>query len=404
MGNNDIRGDLFAARLLEADRMSTRFTVTETEAEKFSRGVVAGIIDRFGYGSLVRAAAKVEPKLSDVAIDPAEFRGCSLEDLARDCLDRRGLKSRGLLRERLFAEAFARRDTTSDFPILFENAMNKILLASYAIQPDSWSRFAAIKSVPDFRLASMYRAGSFGTLDKVNEGGEFTNKAIPDGEKLSISATTKGNIVTLTRHALLSDDLGAFVDLMAKLGRAARLSIESDVYALLSLNGGLGPTQSDSQPFFHSNRANVNSTGSAISVAGIDADASVMAAQRDPGSNEYLDLRPAVLVVARGLEGQAKVVNDAQFDPTDNKFQVPNSVRGLFRDVVGTPRITGTRRYLLADPNIAPAVAVAFIGGAQEPRVESAKGWRVDGTELKVSLDYGVAMLDPRGAVTNAGQ
>jgi hypothetical protein len=30
-------------------------------------------------------------------------------------------------------------------------------------------------------------------------------------------------------------------------------------------------------------------------------------------------------------------------------------------------------------------------------------GWRVDGAELKVRLDYGVAAVDFRGAITNAG-
>jgi hypothetical protein len=189
------------------------------------------------------------------------------------------------------------------------------------------------------------------------------------------------------------------------LGRAAGLSIEIDVYAQLLLNSGLGPTQSDAQPLFHANRANVG-TGSALAAAAIDADRVLMAKQRDPWGNEYLDLRPAILLVPVELGGQSRVVNDSQYDPDTvaNKSQMkPNLVRGLFRDVVDTPRLSGTRRYLFADPSIAPVFEVAFLEGQTAPVLESRDGWRVDGTEMRVRLDYGVAAVDYRGAVTNAG-
>jgi hypothetical protein len=43
-------------------------------------------------------------------------------------------------------------------------------------------------------------------------------------------------------------------------------------------------------------------------------------------------------------------INDAQYDPdTASKLQKPNKVRGLFDDMVGTPRLTGTRWFAFAD-------------------------------------------------------
>jgi hypothetical protein len=68
-----------------------------------------------------------------------------------------------------------------------------------------------------------------------------------------------------------------------------------------------------------------------------------------------------------------------------------------------TPRISGTRRYLFADPSIAPVIEVAFLDGQQEPVLETKDGWDVDGAEIKVRLDYGVGAVDFRGASTNAG-
>jgi hypothetical protein len=382
----------------------------DDEFSKWQRGAAAWLFQKAAVANTIARAQEAAPKhaaFRDVALDPGEFRGLSLVDLARESLERRGQKTRGLSRVDLVGKALTFRNgglnSTSDYAVLLENVMHKTLLASYATTPDSWTRFCAVGSVSDFRVHNRYRLGSFGVLDALNEHGEYKNKVIPDGEKATIAARTKGNIIGLTRQAIIDDDLGAFNSLATRFGRAAKLSIEVDVFDLIKQNGGLGPTQADGQPLFHANRANVGAAA-ALSVDALDADRVVMAIQKDPSGNEILDLRPAILLVPIGLGGQAKVLNDSQFDASvSNKFQVPNKVRGLFREIVDTPRLTGTRRYLLADPGTAPVLEVAFLDGQREPFMESHDGWRVDGTEWKVRLDYGVAAIDYRGAVTNAG-
>lgn len=391
-------------------RQHVRVEVGAEEGEKWKRGAGAWLIEKAGATQMVRDAKAKKPDhplLADVELQPGEFRGMSLIDLARDYLEQRGVKTRGMDRVRLVERAFMERagyQTTSDFAVLLENTLHKILLGAYATTPDTWSRWCGTESVTDFRDHPRYRLGSFGVLDALNEHGEFKNKQIPDGEKVSLAVGTKGNIIALTRQAIVNDDLGAFTGLAARLGRAGKLTIEVAVYALLGQNAGLGPNQADGQPFFHANRKNVNATGSAISVAGIDADRVVMATQTDPSGNEILELRPKVLLVPVGLGGEARVINDAQYDPdTANKLQRPNKVRGLFSDIVDTARLTGTRRYLLADPAIAPAFVVSFLNGQAEPVLETMEGWRVDGVEWKARLDFGVDEFDPRGAVTNAG-
>lgn len=386
---------------------NVRVQVTDDELDKFRRGASAWLLEKTGTRSIIeQAKAKGARGFETVELDPGEFRGLSLLDLARESLERRGERVRGMDKMSLVGKAFTARayQGTSDFGVLLESVLHKQLLGAYAIQPDSWSRFCKTDTVPDFRPSNRYRTGSFDVLDSLNEHGEFKNKAIPDGEKSTISVGTKGNIIAITRELVVNDDMSALSDLATRLGRAARLSIEVDVFALLAANGGLGPTMADGQPFFHASRGNVNDTGSALTVAGLDADRVVMASQRDPGNNEFLDLRPVAIVLPIGLGGEARVINEAQYDPGDNKFQKPNKVRGLFREVVDTPRLSGTRRYLFADPGIAPAIVVAFLEGQGEaPVLESKEGWRVDGVEWRVRLDYRAQAFDPRGAVTNAG-
>src|SRR5690606_12666188 len=101
-------------------------------------------------------------------------------------LERRGVKTRGMDKQTLAARALSYRgvftQSTSDFTVLLENTMHKVLQAAYATTPDTWRHFCAIGSVSDFRAHNRYRLGSFGRLDKTLENGEYKNKPIPDGE------------------------------------------------------------------------------------------------------------------------------------------------------------------------------------------------------------------------------
>jgi hypothetical protein len=376
------------------------------EHDKFLRGALNWLIVRSGLAALVAQADKVDVK----TIDPGEFRGMSLVDLARTTLERAGRSFRGFDKMNLVSEAFMLRATqsTSDFTTLLENTMNKVLQAQYSITPDTWRKFCNTSSNPDFRAANRYRWGNLSVLDSLSQTGEFLNKGLSDAEKATLTLATKGNIINLSRQMIVNDDMGAFTRLPMMLGRAAALSIEVDVYALLAQNAGLGPTLSDGLTLFHATHLNLT-TGAALAAAALDLDRVAMASQKEPNGNDFIDLRPAILVLPVGLGGAAKVINQSQYDPDTiaNKSQMkPNIVVGLFREIVDSPRVTAissTRRYLFADPSIAPVLEVAFLEGQDAPVMETKDGWRTDGAEMKVRFDYVAGAVDFRGAVTNAG-
>lgn len=362
----------------------------EDERDKFRASAVQSIMAR---SSVVGADGK--PVRAESA-NP--LRGHTLVDIARASLQRAGINASGMDRMQVVGAAFTQG--TSDFPILLENAMYRTLQGAYAIAPDTWTRFCARGSVVDFRINPRYRIGSLGNLDAKNELGEFKNKAIPDGEKASISVGTKGNLINLSREAIINDDLGAFIGLAAMLGRAAKRTVEADVYALLASN----PTLSDGIALFHATHGNLAGSGAAPSVTSVDAMRVAMLSQKDVSKNDFLDMRPAVVLAPVSLGGALRLVNQNEYDPsTSNKFQVANIVRGLFRDVVDTPRLSGTAWYSFADPQEAPVIEVAFLDGNDMPYLESQQGWSVDGTAWKVRLDFGVGAVDYRGAYLNPG-
>lgn len=387
-----------------------RIESIQDERDKRIRGVTAMVIARSGATDTIRQAQKSERfghLLKDVSTDPGEFRGMTLLDLAKDVLQRAGVNTRGMYPMEIARRALTLRSsgnqTTSDFSVLFENALYKMMLGAYATAPDTWRLWCATDTVSDFRDHPRYRNGSFGTADELPEGSEYKRKAIPDGQKVVLNTKTYGNKIGLTRQAIINDDMGSFTDLATRFGRMFGLTLEVNAYALLTANSGLGATF-NGQAFFHAQNSNINTTGSALGIAGIEADRHVLARQRDISANEYLDLRPAVLIVSTELGGTARTVNDMEFDDTDNKYHKPNRVRGLFRTVVDTPRLTGNRRYMLADPGVYPAFKMVFLEGGETPVLESQESWDIDGTEWKVRFDAKAVPFDPKCAVTNVGQ
>lgn len=386
----------------------------EDAREKFVRGASAALLMRTGYAQTIQEAKKVS-RLShhfqNVSIEPNEFGSMRMLDIARKSIEIRGGSTRGLYGEDLIRKALEYRsdqgfNTTSDFAVLLEAVPNKIFLAQYALAPVTWPLWAGRKSVTDFRTSGFYRPGTFGALDAVTEAGEIKHKNVPDGEKRTMTPGTKGNIIGITRRALVNDDLGAFTSLAAGLGLSAAFTVEADAFAMVTANSGLGLSY-DANPLFHSSRANIGPTG-AMSVTTWDGARAVMAKQKDPSANQFLALRPAVWLGPVELGGSAKQFNQSTTDPRDNKAQgISNIVQNMVGTIVDSPYLSASsdkRHYFLADPNLFPVFAVGFINGMEAPTIETYQSFNYDGVQMKIILDYGTAVLDYRGAVTCAGQ
>jgi ATP-dependent protease ClpP protease subunit len=365
----------------------------------FSVDTVLDARDKFRTG-IMNALLMKTGKLPQDGANP--YRGMSLLDVARQCLNQLNINSKGWDKRQIVAQAITQG--TSDFPVILENTLGKSLLEAYRIAPTTWQRWCKVINFTDFRPHKFYRSGSIGNLLPINELGEFHNLTISDGERESGTAGTKGGIINLSRQAIINDDLGVFTDLATQLGRTAARTVDADVYTLLTANSGAGPTMGDGTALFDATHANLAGTGTVITITSLDAARIAIRKQKDSSGNDYLDLIPAIWLGPVDISGLARVANEAQYDTeVSQKFQVPNRVRGLFRDVVDTPRLTGTAWYIFADPLDSATIGVGFLDGVQEPFLDQEVGFQVDGIAWKVRLDYGVCGLGWRGAYKNPG-
>jgi len=381
-----------------------RIEVGSDARDKFRRCATDWLIQRTGQAAAVVEAGRKRGQT--VKLDPGEAGGMTLLRLAEDCLLRAGVKTRGMNPLRIAELAFDTRaggyHTTSDFPGIIDSVVDTTLLANYVLAEDAWRKLAKVGSVSDFKLSRRLRLGTLGRLDKVPEHAEFKNKEIPDGVSETVQIQTFGNIFAVTRQVIVNDDLGAILRLVEDAGRAAGHTIELEFWDLLGLNGGLGPVMSDAKTLFHADHGNIQPTGTALGVAGLDANRVLMAAITDPSGNRIV-MRPHTLLVGTAYGMAARNFNTAEFDIDAGDGVTPNGVRNLFEEVIDSPYVAGTRRYIFADPQRNPTFEVNFLNGQQTPFTESRDGWRIDGKEYKVRHDFGVNAVDWRTAITDDG-
>jgi ATP-dependent protease ClpP protease subunit len=334
------------------------------------------------------------------------FRGMRLHELARASLRASGVNPDGMSLMDIASAALSRQaprgaQTTSDFPVILENTLHKLVLTGFMAQTSTWQRFCKIGDVSDFRAWQRLVPGLLGNLDTVNEAGEYKNKAIPDGVKNSVTATRKGNIIQITPETLINDDTGYIQTMASGLGATGQRAIERAVYAVLTANANL----SDGVPLFHATHANLAGSGAVPSVATLDAARQAMMSQTAPGADaEYLDISPAVAVVPLAQGGNMRVLVNAVYDPdTANKLQRPNMVNGIVKDIVESPRAAGTAWYLFADPNVAACLEVVFLDGQRAPMVTEEINFRTSGLAWKIEMPFGVGAVSHLGGYKNPG-
>lgn len=354
-------------------------TVVETGQEKFRQDVIDGVLARAGVKGVTKN----------------QFSRQGFRDLARACVEQSGTRTGSMSSDQILQAAIT--NSTGDFANIFENIMHKTLLDKFRLAPHVWRNFCGTGDLSDFRDHNRYNPSSFGDLKGLQENGEFKQVAMGDAEKQTIKASSKGVIFNLSYEMLKNDDMGAFLSIARGLGQAAARSLENDVFALLSAN----PAMSDGDALFHANHGNLP-TAAAISMASLDAARVAMRKQKDPGGNEFLDINPSILLCGVEKGGLARQTIASETDPSQNNSKKPNIVRDM-ATVVDTPRISGNEWYLFSDPSDIPAIEVGFLDGVQEPEIVTEESFVSRGINYRVAFDYGVAAIEYRSALKNAG-
>ncbi len=359
--------------------------------------VVAGEDDRDKNRAAMATA--IDSRIGVVQADGSNpYRGHTLAEIARACAERAGVNTRGMDRMDIVGSAFTH--STSDFPLLMGNVAQKALRRGYEEAAETFPLFTRPVSLTDFKPTTLAGLGRFSDLDVVREGGEFKYGTFNEAGS-ALKLVTYGKMFSITRQAVINDDLNALADVPRKMGQAAKRTLGNAVFSILTSN----PTMADGVALFHATHNNLVGTGSLISTTSVDGMRVLMALQKDSdGNTVYVPLKYLVVPVTQA--GLARTVLESQFEVSATKNNTtPNIVRNSF-EIIEDPRLDAhslTAWYGIADPAMYDGIAVGYLDGKQEPYLESKQGWNVDGTEWKVRLDAAAAAVDHIALAKNPG-
>lgn len=371
--------DEMAKGQIEVKSQNPSVTVVRDERETFRQA---------GLDAILHRSAPSRFKMTE---NGRRFAGFTLKELARKSLEIQGVDTSGMNAMDLVGRAL---HTTSDFPYILADAINKSLRSAYEESPKTFTAWAKRASASDFKNITRTQLNNFPTLTKVLEHGEIQSKTVSE-EKETYSLASYAGIVGISRQAIINDDLSAFDRLAAGAGVAAA-ALESDiVYAILTANAALN----DGVALFHANHANLG-TG-VINVANLGAGRAAMRKQKAGG--RVLNLRPAFLIVPAALETLAQQYINQGIVPDQganaNPFQ--NSM-GL----VVEPRLDDTSAlvwYMAAQPSLIDTVEYCYLDGAEGVYTETQMGFESEGVKIKVRHDFAAKAIDYKGLYKSSG-
>lgn len=309
--------------------------------------------------------------------------------------------------------------TTSDFPIYFGDLIDRQVLASYAEAPQTYTQWAKVSEVADFRPAKRYwMDGGEGQLKPVDELGEYKTVGRSEGQ-LSFGVKKFGARFDISWEAVLNDDLNLLTDQPARFGKAARRTEEKEATKLLF-----------TKDFFSSGNDNVINSNP-LTVQNLQKAIDKFTKKVDT-DGEPIMVGPAILMVPPALEVTANnILNATEFltwDGGQESFQMRtnNWMRQRLKLVVNNylpylDTAAGDKTfYLLADPGAARgAVEFAFLRGHRNPEVfmkspnalsvggASAGGlagdFEHDAIGYKVRHVMGGTVIDPKCALKSVG-
>lgn len=345
-------------------------------------------------GDSVRASVMARAGYQDYEKDNA-YNSMTLRELARASLTERGVGVATYNPIQMIGMAFTH--STSDFGNILLDVANKAILLGWEENEETFEKWTKKGQLSDFKTAHRVGLGAFPSLRQVREGAEYKYVTLDDkGETIALA--TYGELFSITRQAIINDDINMLTDVPMKFGRAAKATVGDLVYAVLIDNEKM----SDKKALFSTDHKNMLTGG--MDVETISAGRTAMRQQKE--GERTLNIRPAFMLVPTTLETQAiQVVKSGSVKGADVNANIINPVRDL-AEIIAEPRLdeASTKDWYMASRQGSDTIEVAYLNGIDVPYIDQLEGFTSDGVTTKVRIDAGVAPVDYRGLLKVTGK
>ena len=346
-----------------------------------------------GIGEMLEARINPGAKIGDAG---KQYRGYSLMECVRIFAESRGINTAGRSKSDLVAMAM---HSTSDFPLLFSNLAGKTLTAAYEEEPHTWKPLAKQRNLPDFKQASDLVLAADLAPELLLEGGEYKKGTLQEAQA-TWKLATYARKVTISRQAIINDDLSALERTPEYLGRGFRRLESNLVWNLITSNATVSV---DSAALF---AAGHNNTGTgAIGIAGMNAAKKAMRKQTDI-SGVTVNLTPDYLIVPTDLEATAlQFLYPTGYAPAALTGAAgPNVYAGAMQLIV-EPRLDGsaTQWYAASAPSKVEGLVYGYLADEPGPTITPVTERDPDGLTLLARFDFGCAVKDYRFIYRSTG-
>lgn len=325
------------------------------------------------------------------------YKHHNLFDLARASLIDNGI-SVASMGSKMQVVGAAFTHSTGDFGRLLQDTAEKSMLRGWGASGETFERWTKKGSLSNFHTAQRVGINGVGALPQVREGAEYKH-VTTDDRGAPIALATYGGLLSITRQAIINDDLSAFDAIPANLGRAASRTIGDLVYAVLTQNAKMP----DGKALFHDDHGNLMDAA-AFDPSSLSAARHAMRMMRD-SQGQALNIAPGFVIVPAALEGHAmQVLRSTSVPGAETNSGIVNPVNNM-GELIVEARLdadSNNNAYLAAAQG-SDTIEVAYLDGVDQPYLEQQEGWSVDGVSFKSRIDAGVAPLDYRGMIKMPG-
>ncbi|MGA2108354.1 MAG: hypothetical protein ABSH25_12020 [Syntrophorhabdales bacterium] len=310
-----------------------------------------------------------------------------------------------------FNEAFAQymnlaaAFSTSSFAYALGNTMYRRLVQEYkAVDYGEQYLISEERNAKDFKTMESIRIGYFSDLPDVNpELLDYNEVQMVDDEEVAYHINQKGLILTITRKAMINDDLRTTLAMVKRLGRAAKRTLARRAWNVLINNATYQP---DGLALFclqHNNLGSISLTNDATGIGSLTAAMAAMYGQTEKDSGEVIALDTLHEFVPRALQETARALNMPW--PMGGIFNPHAGAFGMQNENIHTVALLTDPYdwYLTADKADCELLEVAYLRGQKEPEMFLASNplegqmFIADKLQYKIRHEYEVVPVDYRG-------
>lgn len=257
------------------------------------------------------------------------------------------------------------------------------------------------------------------TYDEIIEQLEITKSKIKEiarneyggeswNDDLDVLTEAADIVADYSKATAQASEIGLVTSLPARYAAAARKTINKQVYQILINNSNIY----DGAALFGKEHKNLLASGTGVTQEAMQTMIMALANQKDQ-FGESIIINPATIVVPSGMKFDMYTLF---FSPTINTSDNTQAVNPLYQyrdsiEVVEDPTINALCGglgnvmpwFLIGDPGDTDFIEIDYLNGQEIPNIRRMEAPGQLGFIWDTYLDWGISVMDYRGAVKNPG-